>query len=108
MVYDKILTKETRMKLSWLGIGFVAAALVGLAPLVAQDKAKAKGPRTLGTEDGLTFCQTRCMNCHGNPNVPTATSLAAIRLMSPEQIYASLTTGKIEMGLRISYRSFRL
>ena len=68
-----------------------------LSTVDAQDKqAKAKQARPMGTEDGLTFFQTRCMSCHGNPNVPAATSLSAIRAMTPEQIYASLTTGNIK------------
>jgi polyvinyl alcohol dehydrogenase (cytochrome) len=81
------------MKRIWIALAMTTA--LALTTVSAQDKGKAKGPRPLGTEDGLTFFQTRCMNCHGNPNVPNATSLAAIRQMSPEQIYASLTTGKM-------------
>jgi polyvinyl alcohol dehydrogenase (cytochrome) len=58
-------------------------------------KAKAKGPRVLGMEDGLTFFQTRCMNCHGNPNV-NAPSPNAIRAMTVEKIYESLSTGSMK------------
>jgi polyvinyl alcohol dehydrogenase (cytochrome) len=46
-----------------------------------------------GTENGIAVFQTQCMSCHGNPNVERAPSPNAIREMSPERIYAALTTG---------------
>src|SRR5437773_2780773 len=79
----------------------LAVLLAGSAAAQApgpQAQAKAKqGPRPMGTEDGLTFFQTRCMGCHGNPamgdKVPTP---SAIPEMSPEKIYESLTTGSMK------------
>jgi polyvinyl alcohol dehydrogenase (cytochrome) len=49
------------------------------------------GPQ--GTEFGFFTFQTKCMMCHGNPNVDRAPSPAAIREMTPERIYDALTTG---------------
>ena len=49
-----------------------------------------------GTETGWAVFQTRCMSCHGNPNVPQAPQPSAIRQMSPERIYAALTTGPMK------------
>src|SRR4051812_4043217 len=76
---------------------FALLSLVFILHAQAPDaaKAKAKGPRVLGMEDGLTFFQTRCMNCHGNPNV-NAPSPNAIRAMTVEKIYESLSTGSMK------------
>jgi polyvinyl alcohol dehydrogenase (cytochrome) len=49
-----------------------------------------------GTEQGWATFQTRCTNCHGNPNVDRAPSIAAIRAMPPEKIYDALTTGVMQ------------
>src|SRR6185503_3309636 len=46
-----------------------------------------------GTENGIAVFQTQCFACHGNPKVERAPSPNAIREMSPERIYDSLTTG---------------
>ncbi len=48
---------------------------------------------TAGTETGFAVFQTRCMSCHGNPDVPRAPQPSAIRQMSPERIYDALTSG---------------
>lgn len=46
-----------------------------------------------GTETGIGTFLTRCMGCHGNPNVPQAPAPDAIRQMPAERIYDALTTG---------------
>ena len=46
-----------------------------------------------GTESGFATFQTQCAQCHGNPNVDRAPSPTALREMTPEKIYAALTTG---------------
>ena len=51
----------------------------------------------MGTEVGFAVFQTRCMSCHGNPNVSQAPAPSAIRQMSPERIYAALTTGPMKV-----------
>jgi polyvinyl alcohol dehydrogenase (cytochrome) len=56
-----------------------------------------------GTENGIAVFQTQCSACHGNPRVERAPSPAAIREMSPERIYDSLTTGAMkEQGDKMS------
>ncbi len=49
-----------------------------------------------GTESGFATFQTQCAQCHGNPNVPRAPSAEALREMTPEKIYAALTTGPMQ------------
>jgi polyvinyl alcohol dehydrogenase (cytochrome) len=51
---------------------------------------------TPGTESGFATFQTRCTGCHGNPAVERAPSPNAIREMTPERIYDSLTTGSMQ------------
>ena len=53
-------------------------------------------PKSAGTETGFATFQTRCMSCHGNPNVPRAPQPSAIRQMSPERIYGALTNGPMK------------
>jgi polyvinyl alcohol dehydrogenase (cytochrome) len=50
-------------------------------------------PPRLGTEFGISAFERQCTKCHGNATVERAPSPAAIRQMSPERIYAALTTG---------------
>src|ERR1051326_6865466 len=59
-----------------------------------QGKGKQSG--SAGTESGWAAFQTRCMGCHGNAAVPNAPSPEQIRQMTPERIYASLTTGSMK------------
>jgi polyvinyl alcohol dehydrogenase (cytochrome) len=64
----------------------------------AQAPAAAKGKQggSAGTESGWAAFQTRCMGCHGNAAVPAAPSPEQVRQMSPERIYAALTTGSMK------------
>jgi len=56
-----------------------------------------------GTENGIAVFQTQCMSCHGNPKVERAPSPSAMREMSPERIYDSLTTGTMkDQGAKLS------
>ena len=55
-----------------------------------------RGPITPGTESGWATFQTRCASCHGNQNVERAPSAITIREMTPERIYAALTTGSMQ------------
>ena len=79
----------------------VAMACVGFLGVVGaahtQGQAPTPGPpRSAGTETGFATFQTRCMSCHGNPNVPRAPQPSAIRQMSPERIYEALTNGPMK------------
>jgi len=77
----------------------VAALLAAASAIYAQaPNAQGKGKQTAsaGTESGWAAFQTRCMGCHGNPAVPAAQSPEQIRQMTPEHIYASLTTGSMK------------
>src|SRR5215470_16360588 len=72
----------------------------GAAPVApgpqAAPAAQGRGQRGQGlpgTESGWSAFQTRCAVCHLNPTVDRATPGAVIREMTPERIYAVLTTG---------------
>jgi polyvinyl alcohol dehydrogenase (cytochrome) len=56
---------------------------------------RAQPPR-LGTEFGISAFERQCIQCHRNPAVERAPSPAAIRQMSPERIYAAITTGSMK------------
>jgi len=58
--------------------------------------APAGGRGLPGTESGWGSFQTRCYGCHGNPANTEAQSPVAIREMTPERIYAALTTGSMQ------------
>src|SRR6478672_11327914 len=49
-----------------------------------------------GTESGFATFQTQSRQCHGNPNVDRAPTPTALREMTPEEIYAALTTGSMQ------------
>ena len=59
----------------------------------AQEVAATRPVERRGTEFGFAVFQQHCVSCHGNPAFATAPSPAALRSMSPERIYAALTTG---------------
>ena len=75
-----------------------AAYFAWTGPLAAQAPPQAKGKQagSAGTESGWAAFQTRCMGCHGNAAVPAAQSPEQIRQMTPERIYAALTTGSMK------------
>ncbi len=70
---------------------FRAAAFAALA--AATVSAQEPNARPSGTEFGFSTFQTKCMTCHGNPNVERAPLPSAIREMTPERIYEALTNG---------------
>ena len=49
-----------------------------------------------GTESGFATFQTQCAQCHGNPKVDRAPTPEVLREMTPEKIYAALTTGAMQ------------
>jgi len=63
--------------------------LAGLAQAPAQ-------PQRLGTEFGISAFERECTKCHVNPVVEQAPSPAAIRQITPERIYAAITTGSMQ------------
>ena len=83
----------------------VAAALAALAfttPSYAQGapvpgRGQPRDAAAIGTESGFGIFQDNCTSCHGNPDVPRAPTPAAIRAMTPERIYAALTTGVMQV-----------
>lgn len=77
------------------GLRLATIALIGMAVLVAQPPGPTIAPG--GTELGFRTFQSKCMGCHGNPNVERAPSPAAIREMTPERIYQALTTGVMKV-----------
>lgn len=74
-------------------VGLVLLGWFGAARPQAQTPDQA---RSAGTETGFAVFQTRCMACHGNPDVPRAPEPSAIREMSPERIYGALTDGPMK------------
>ena len=88
------------LALSMLGVG-LAAGIALAQPQPAMPDRPASPPQRGpgaggGTEIGFATFQTRCMGCHGNSAVPQAPAPSAIRQMSPERIYAALTTGPMQ------------
>ena len=83
-----LLTAAGAAYFAWTGPTFAQA------PQAKGKQGKQGG--SAGTESGWAAFQTRCMSCHGNPAVPSAQSPEQIRQMSPERIYAALTTGSMK------------
>src|SRR5688572_15827598 len=54
-----------------------------------------RGATLPGTESGWSLFQQRCAICHLNPAVDLAIPGTVIREMTPERIFASLTTGSM-------------
>ena len=90
-----------------LGLGLFVTVTHAQAPAAGQAGAQAPATQappppgggrgfTPGTESGFATFQTRCTGCHGNPAVERAPSPNAIREMTPERIYDSLTTGSMQ------------
>lgn len=69
-------------------------ALPGAAAAPAQGGQR--GPTLPGTETGWSLFQTRCASCHLNPASDLATPGTVLRQMTPEKIYATLTSGSME------------
>ena len=86
--------------LALAGLAFAATGSRGQSPEQAANapppSAAPAKPKTAGTETGFATFQTKCMSCHGNPNVPRAPQPSAIRQMSPERIYDALTNGPMK------------
>ena len=93
----------------WFALGLCLFVAVTHAQAPALGQAGAQAPATQappppgggrgftpGTESGFATFQTRCTGCHGNPAVERAPSPNAIREMTPERIYDSLTTGSMQ------------
>jgi polyvinyl alcohol dehydrogenase (cytochrome) len=69
-------------------------ASLSLALTAAQEQAPNRPVQSMGTESGFAVFQTKCMSCHGNPAMANrAPDPATLRQLSPEKIYAALTTG---------------
>src|SRR6266700_3702458 len=72
-------------------------ALLWAGALTPQAAGQAPAtPPAPGTESGFATFQTQCAQCHGNPNVDRAPTAEALREMTPEKIYAALTTGAMQ------------
>ncbi len=69
----------------------VAALGIGIHALAAAGAVSSSERRS--TELGFAVFQQHCVACHGNKAYARAPSPAALRAMSPERIYAALTTG---------------
>jgi polyvinyl alcohol dehydrogenase (cytochrome) len=77
----------------------VSLLLAAASTIYAQAPAQGKGKQptgSAGTESGWAAFQTRCMGCHGNAASPNAQTPEQIRQMTPERIYAALTTGSMK------------
>lgn len=76
----------------------LAPVSVAMAPGQAENTAPGPAPAAAiperqGTEFGFAVFQQHCVSCHGNPAFQSAPSPATLRTMTPERIYAALTTG---------------
>ncbi|HYJ96275.1 MAG TPA: PQQ-binding-like beta-propeller repeat protein [Vicinamibacterales bacterium] len=103
------MNRNTLSAALWFGLGLCLFVAVTHAQAPAAGQAGAQAPATQappppgggrgftpGTESGFATFQTRCTSCHGNPAVERAPSPNAIREMTPERIYDSLTTGSMQ------------
>ncbi len=90
-----------RMKNHWLRMTLGIAALTisftlsGLLQAQAPQARGGRGATGPGSETGWSTFQERCAFCHLNGAEKTPTGLE-IRAMTPERIYASLTTGSMQ------------
>src|SRR5438876_11259606 len=85
-------TMKKRICALVIAVGFFIGASLWVG--TAQSQGGQRG--VPGTENGIATFQTQCMSCHGNPKVERAPSPAAIRELTPEKIYESLTTGSMK------------
>ena len=76
-------------------LGVLVLSILALATRVADaaDATTSPAPERRGTELGFAVFQQHCVSCHGNPAYDRAPSPDTLRTMSPERIYAALTTG---------------
>ena len=61
----------------------------------AQTPAQAPAPAAAAPSPRQLFDQ-RCLTCHGRTDVPRAADPAVLRRMTPEHVYAALTTGVMQ------------
>jgi polyvinyl alcohol dehydrogenase (cytochrome) len=81
-----------------------AAPAAAAAP-AAPAQGGGRGPVTPGTESGFATFQTRCVLCHANSEAERSASTAGqrapttdvLRQLTPERIYAALTTGSMQV-----------
>ncbi len=86
-----------------LGVGIGAALMLYLPAQAGPQEQPATAPQTLTTEMAYGIFQRNCMACHDNPNVLRAPSVAALRQMSAEAIYAALASGPMAVqGQKLS------
>src|SRR5689334_10388235 len=77
---------------------FLAFSLIFIAPRIppAQpSSAPASDQMRVAGGAGSTIFGNYCENCHGNPKVDSAPAPAMLKQMTPERIYAALTTGSM-------------
>ena len=75
------------MKRLLLLCAMVMIAMAATRPAFAQ-----------GTAD-LRLFEQNCTSCHGNPKSPRAAAGLQLRRMTPEAVYAAITTGQTHAGL---------
>jgi polyvinyl alcohol dehydrogenase (cytochrome) len=75
-------------------MNFRLRAAAPLAILTAA--ACAASPQRLSESTGINLFSTHCTQCHGNVPAEHAPTEATIRAMSPEAIYAAITTGSMK------------
>lgn len=75
------------------------AAPRGQAPPAAPATGRGAAP---GSESGWATFEGQCFRCHGNTAANATTTAWAIRQMTPERIYAALTSGKHPEGQNLS------
>jgi len=94
--------------IAWIGVMSWVVTVHPQAPQVPAPPGQAPGPAPQGgggarggaavpgTESGWSTFQNRCSLCHSNPGPNQGPTAEAIRLMTPERIFASLTTGTMK------------
>jgi polyvinyl alcohol dehydrogenase (cytochrome) len=76
-------------RVAWL---VLLTCTAGIALLLSASAAAAQTPAPSPRQ----LFDQRCLTCHGNTDVPRAVDPALLRRMTPEHIYATLTTGVMQ------------
>lgn len=78
---------------------FITGCLIGGPGLLS-----AQAPARLGSEAGFGIIQQQCMTCHGRANMPQARPIAALRDLTPEQVFEVISspTNAAHQGLKLN------
>src|SRR4051794_23664087 len=76
-----------------LGLAVVGLAAVNGGAQGQAPPANVANGATAFTENGFGIFQSKCLSCHGKPQFERAPTPAALREMTPEHLFETLSTG---------------